>query len=268
MKFQIKLLTICVIALASFSFCKNEDKDNNQTTLVLALLEANRRAEEAAKECLVEVDNNKTFDISSPLELCKPSAGSGRHFRFEEVATTTNNGYLNLLIGYGQRNDSTNFPTTTGFGGSAATTNTGDGRWRVFFGKSQSCDKALVDIRFSGINTGISGGNGFYTELFTTQALTTPSPSGPNCSAQSSGIWGPSTICMDIAKDGRITIWASGQKGADCKNLSTLKQDNAVYEKKDWNTQTQTKDDRNYIYRNLDGISVKRIVVRSETVIK
>jgi len=268
MKFQIKLLTISFVALISFSFCRNEDKDNNQTILAIALIEANNRAVEAAKECLVEVDNNKTFDINSPLELCRPASGVGRHFRFEEVATTTNNGYLNLLIGYGERNDSMNFPTITGFGGSAATTTPGDGRWRVFFGKSQSCDKALVDIRFSGVNTGIPGGNGFYAELFTTQALATPSASGSNCLAQPSGIWGPSTICMDISKEGRISVWVSGQKGADCKDLSTLKQENVIYEKKDWGNQTQTRDDKNYIYRNLDGISVQKVVVRSETVIK
>jgi hypothetical protein len=178
-------------------------------------------------------------------------------------------------VGYGERSDVNNFPTAAGFGGgsASATTQAGDGRWRIFFGKSQSCDKALVDIRFSGINNGVSIGNGFYGELFTTQAISTPTASGPGCIAQNSGVWGPSTICMDISKgesgsSPRITVWINGRNGANCLIPNSLTKDNAVYEKRDWSSLVPTKEDRNYIYRNLDGISVHKVVVRSETAIR
>jgi hypothetical protein len=259
-----------------FSCNQTSSKDTQRNILAGVILhtqaeEALRLETLANQQCETSIDNSKTFDITTPLELCTPKAGKGRHFRFEAVGTTTNNGYLNLLVGYGLRTDASNFPTTAGFGGgsASATTTSGDGRWRIFFGKSQSCDKALLDFRFSGTNTGITS----YGEFITTSAISTPTVSGTGCIAQNSGVWGPSTVCMDITKgkqgiSPRVTVWVTGKNGADCANTSTLKSSNFVFEKKDWTSLVETKDDRNYIYRNLDGISVSKVVIRTETALK
>jgi len=254
--------------------CGDSNSNDNETLLLgLVLLDQQAKAAEAKKQCTTEVDNDSTFDLNSPKELCKPEAGSGRHFRFEDVGTNQNNGYLNLLIGYGDRNDPVNFPTAQTQFGAFAITTPGDGRWRIFFGKSQSCNQPFIDVRFSGINGGFNAGNGVKENLFTTTSLPTSTPPTTGCVVEPSGIWGPSTICMDITKGAagsspRITIWATGIKGADCKKLKTLTAESKLYEKADWTSLVETLDDRNYIYRNLDGISVKRVVVRSETAIQ
>lgn len=269
-----ELQTIILIAASILTGC-NQSSSNDNAANILGIVAIQQQLNERSKQCSTEVDNDKTFDIASPLELCKPSLGHGRHFRFERVGTSQNNGYLNLLIGYGLREDNNNFPTITGFGGTAATTTNGDGRWRVFMGKSQSCDQPWFDIRFSGINGGYAAGNGIKANLFTTNSLQTSNPPQltSGCTAQPSGIWGPSTVCMDITKGSignspRITIWATGINGADCNNIKTLTSETKLWEKKNWTSLVETRDDRNYIYRNLDGIQVERVVVRSETAIK
>lgn len=249
--------------------CTPPAKDNQDTELgfIAALL-----VSESAKQCETTINNSSTFDLANPIELCRPQAGTGRHFRFESLGASANNGYLNLLIGYGARSDSSNFPTVTGFGGSVSpTTTSGDGRWRVFFGKSQSCDKALVSAQFSGTNTGVTK----YEEIITTAALSTTigGGSGAGCLAQNSGIWGPTTVCLDISRGNtgvspRLTVWATGKNGADCNQLSTLTPASAIFEKKDWVSLVPTRDDKNYVYRNLDGVTATKVVVRSETAIR
>ncbi len=249
--------------------CAPPPKENQNTELgfLAALL-----ISESAKQCDTTINNSSTFDLANPIELCRPQAGTGRHFRFENLGASANNGYLNLLIGYGARSDSSNFPTVTGFGGSVSpTTTSGDGRWRVFFGKSQSCDKALVSAQFSGTNTGVTK----YEEIITTAALSTTigGGSGAGCLAQNSGIWGPTTVCLDISKGSagvspRLTVWASGKNGADCNQLSTLTAASAIFEKKDWVSLVSTREDKNYVYRNLDGITATKVIVRSETAVR
>lgn len=268
------IITIFLLAgsLSLFTACNASDDNSDDETALLALLslgeQQRKAAVEAAKQCETTVDNNSTFDIATPLELCKPIAGNGRHFRFESVSATSNNHYLNLLVGYGARSDSTNFPTSTSGFGTGATTNEGDGRWRVFFGKSISCNKSLIQPNFSGTNSGSTS----YHELFTMSAINSV-PGTPGCTGGNSEVWGPSTICMDITKGStgsspRITVWATGKNGADCSKLSTLTDSSKIYEKKDWTSQVETRDDKNYLYRNADSISTTKVVVRSETAIQ
>ncbi|MCX7997388.1 MAG: hypothetical protein N3A69_00365 [Leptospiraceae bacterium] len=265
MKHKFGYLTILMLLIALGCNVK-ESNDTGKNLLLLGLVIAEQERV-SGMECTTNVDNSKTFDINSPIELCKPKNGEGRHFRFENVGTSTNNAYLNLLIGYGKRENSSEFPTTIGMGGSAATTIADDGRWRIYFGKSVSCDKALIDVRFSGTNSG----NVTYHEILTTQALSTTS--APPCSTTNpSGVWGPSTICMDVTRgkeafSPKIRVWVTGKNGADCKNLSTLRANNTVYAKEDWNSKVQTRSAFNYIYRNLDSISLEKVVVRSESVL-
>lgn len=264
---KIKNGYLFALSLVVFAFaCNKQNSDNNQNFLLLGLV-AVEQERLTSLECSTSVDNSKTFDINSPLELCKPKSGDARHFRFENVGTSANNAYLNLLIGYGARENSSEFPTVTGMGSPAATTTTEDGRWRIYFGKSISCNKALLDVRFSGTNSG----NVTYHEILTTQALSTVS--APPCNTTNpSEIWGPSTICMDVTrgKEGespKIRVWVSGKNGADCKNLSTLRADNTIYTKDNWTSKVPTRSAKNYIYRNSDGISLEKIVIRSESVL-
>lgn len=263
------LYTTLGIFAVFFMFCVPPAKENSdaETGILAALL-----ISEAGKQCETTINDESTFDLNSPIEICRPAGGVGRHFRFENLGASANNAYLNLLIGFGQRSDSTNFPTATGFGGSVSpTTNSGDGRWRIFFGKSQSCDKALVSAQFSGTNTGVTK----YEEFITTASLSTTigGGSGAGCVAQNSAIAGPSTVCMDVSKgvtgvSPRLTVWVTGKNGADCGNVSTLTASSAIFEKKDWASLVETRDDKNYLFRNLDGVKATKIVVRTETAIK
>ncbi|WCL49117.1 hypothetical protein [Leptospira sp. GIMC2001] len=264
------------LLIMSLVWACNETSDSDEESTLFTLLaldQQSKAAAQAAKQCETTYNNNATNDFDNLIELCKPSAGAGRHFRFENVGMTTNNGYLNLLIGYGLRTDTSNFPVATGFGGSQSpTTNSGDGRWRIFAGTSSSCNRSWIVSTFSGTN----GSTNLTTQdLFTTQAIATPSFSAGSCPGganQATGIHGPSTICLDVTKGSngnspRVTIWATGLNGADCSNLSTLTSTNSIYEKKDWPSLVETRDDRNFIYRSNDGTSLNKVVVRSETAI-
>lgn len=283
---KIKLFLISGILTSSLmigcDFGSKSEDDN--TGLLATLIALDQQAKEAAKQCIVNYDSDANNDLSNIIELCTPSAGKGRHFRFENVGMTANNGYMNLLIGYGQYtagSSTSEFPQIAGAGPGgpgtgplAPTTTTNDGRWRIFFGKSTSCNRAWFVPNFSGTNSGTVS----LHELFMTQAVTTTFSAG-TCPAdqggadQPSGIWGPSTICMDVTKgttgtSPRITAWATGKNGADCSDLSTLTDATKIYSKIDWASQVETQDDRVYIYRSNDSTSMDRVVVRSETAIQ
>lgn len=137
--------------------------------------------------------------------LCVPTAGTGRHFRIEGLQTLGNNGYGYVSMG---------FPTMPV--GNPATT-VGDGRLIVTGGKSQSCDTGWTYVRYSGI-----------TDPGTGVLCNTPIFGDYNL--------GPQTVCFDASADTppRVTIWATGANGADCKNAATLSAATAVYSKDDW----------------------------------
>jgi hypothetical protein len=268
--------TICLTAyllIVSLIACSNKQEKNNDALIALGLV----AVDAASKQCETNVASDSNFSKETPIELCRPSAGEARHFRFENVGMTSNNGYLNLLIGYGTPTPSANsefWPQAAGFGGALSpTTVSGDGRWRIFMGTSSSCNRSWIVSRFSGIN----GNTNLTTQdLFTTTAIATPTFSAGTCPGganQATGIHGPSTICMDVSKGAegvspRITIWASGINKANCNDLSTLTADSKIYEKKDWTSLVATRTDRNFIYRDNDGASLTKVILRSETVLK
>lgn len=262
------ILSTLVTGIALTLVHCNTSSASDDEKAILGLLALN----EFSKECVTTFDDTK--QAKEYQELCKPTAGSGRHFRFEGVETSANNSYLNLLVGFGDPNDSVNFPQTAGYGGALSPSpSTGDGRWKIYAGKSQSCDKSYVVSAFSEKDQ-----QKYYTpqNLFTTSVLPVnlgaqPLPSG--CANQPSGVHGPSTFCFDLTKGSagtspRFTVWATGINGADCNNKSTLTSESKIYEKSDWTNKVETRDDRNYIYRTSDAIKATRIVVRSETVLK
>jgi hypothetical protein len=271
------LFTLILVGLLFGFLAKCTDSKSNDEEILLGLvvLDQQRKAAiEAAKQCETEFDDSKTYAWNAtdktPLELCRPVAGPGRHFRIENIGTTSNNAYLNLLVGYPK--DPENFPFVSGMGGPSPTTNLNDGRYRIFVGKSQSCNFSFLSPQFSGQNSGLTTVH----QLFTTAALPTPNFFGSSCpggAAIDSGIWGPSTICLDIPKGENgssptLRVWATGKNGADCANLKSLTKDNTIYTKSDFTSLVEVKDGTNYIYRNLDGIKATKIVVRSETAIQ
>jgi hypothetical protein len=288
-KTKITLLSAFLASSLLFANCEfgSQSDSNDDSGLLVTLLALDNQAKaaaEAAKQCVTTYNSSANNDLGNLIELCTPSAGRGRHFRFENVGMTGNNGYMNLLIGYGaftSGSSTTEFPQLAGAGAGgpgtgplAPTTTTDDGRWRIFFGKSQSCNRAWFVPNFSGTNSGTTS----LHELFMTQAVST-TLSAATCPAdqgganQASGIWGPSTICMDVTRgttgsSPRITVWATGKNGADCSNLSSLTDANKIYSKNYWTSRVQTRDDRVYIYRSNDSTSMDRVVVRSETAIK
>lgn len=258
--------------LLTLSFCGKPSSNSDEMNLfALLALDA------SSKQCETQIASSSNYSKEEPIELCKPAAGEGKHFRFENVGMTSNNGYLNLLIGYGTPTPSSStstWPQAAGFGGALSpTTTTDDGRWRVFFGTSSSCNRSWIVSRFSGDN----GSSNLTTQdLFTTTAISTPTFSAASCPGganQATGIFGPSTICMDIitglvGSSPRITIWATGINSANCNDISTLTNDTKIYEKNNWTSLVPTKSDRNFIYRDNDGTSLTKVVIRSETAIK
>lgn len=149
--------------------------------------------------------------------LCAPTAGSGRHFRMEDIYLgANNNGFVYLAMGFptGLETSATN-PTTPA---------DGDGRFLFTAGKSVSCTFSWNYFRYTGIT----------------------SPAANPCSVpvifdgfrDTGANPGPGTVCMDVtgANPARVTFWASGANGADCKDKSTLTALTALYTKDDWSS--------------------------------
>lgn len=137
--------------------------------------------------------------------LCVPSAGSGRHIRIEGMQSLANNGYVYLTMG---------FPMTPA--GNPATA-VGDGQFIFTGGKSVSCTNGWSYFRYSGI---------------------TDPPTGSLCAAPIFGDYnlGPQEVCLDVsaATPPRVTFWATGANGVNCKDKSTLTAATALYTKDDW----------------------------------
>jgi hypothetical protein len=147
--------------------------------------------------------------------LCVPSAGSGRHFRMEGISMgAVQNGFVYLAMGFpsGLESSTTN----------PATPAVGDGGFIFTAGKSTSCAFSWNYFRYSGIT----------------------SPNANPCAApkifdgyRTTGDYpGARTVCLDITSSNppRVTFWATGANGADCKDKSTLTAATALYSKDDW----------------------------------
>ncbi len=139
--------------------------------------------------------------------LCVPTEASGRHFRVEGAQTTGDNGFFYLALGFP--------PAPTG---NPATT-VGDGRFIFTGGKSVSCGFGWSYFRYSGI---------------------TDPAAASLCAAEIFGDYtlGPQEICLDVTGDTppRVTFWATGEAGADCKDRRTLTTMSALYAKDDWSS--------------------------------
>lgn len=155
--------------------------------------------------------------VNTYQPLCVPTAGSGHHFRMEGVYMgSANNGFVYLALGFasGLETSSTAPPTPSD----------GDGRFVFTAGKSISCTYSWNYFRYTGIS----------------------SPNANPCLApkifdgyRDTGDYpGARTVCMDVtgANPPRVTFWATGANGADCKNKDTLTAVTALYSKDDWSS--------------------------------
>ena len=130
-------------------------------------------------------------------QLCAPGAGDVQHIRVEGASATANNSYFYVVVG--------EEPAPTGSPATAA------GKLILTGGRSNS-GASWTWLRF-----GTEG---------TTQ-FNFANADGPLYTS------GPSTICFDLGTaDGnaRLVLWATGANGADCAELSTLTEDNALYD--------------------------------------
>lgn len=136
-------------------------------------------------------------------QLCVPTESSGRHFRLEGAQTFGENGFFYLAMGFPSA------PT-----GNPATT-VGDGRFIFTGGKSVSCTFGWSYFRYSGITHPASL---CATEIFGDYTA------------------GPQEVCLDVTGDTppRVTFWATGKEGADCKDRRTLTAASALLSKDDW----------------------------------
>jgi len=138
--------------------------------------------------------------------LCVPTAGSGQHFRIEGAQTFGNNGFFYLTLG---------FPEVPAGNPTIAA---GDGRFIFTGGKSQSCAYAWSYFRYSGITDPSAAALCTVPSIFADYPL------------------GPQTVCLDVSSSNppRVTFWATGANGANCKDASTLTASTALYSKEDW----------------------------------
>ncbi|MCW5893679.1 MAG: hypothetical protein KIT14_24455 [bacterium] len=152
--------------------------------------------------------------------LCVPTAGSGRHFRMEGIYMgLSDNGFVYLALGFpsGLESTATNPATPTA----------GDGRFIFTAGKSVSCNFSWNYFRYSAITSPAANPcsvpaifDGFR------DASDVPPPAHP----------GPGTVCLDVTDDNppRVTFWATGANGANCKDKASLTAATALYSKDDW----------------------------------
>lgn len=171
--------------------------------------------------------------------LCVPTAGSGRHFRIEGAQTSANNVFFYLAMG---------FPAAPV--GNPATT-TGDGRFIFTGGKSVSCAFAWTYFRYSGI----------------TMPAANPCSAPPIFTEYPNG---PQTVCMDVSASSppRVTFWATGANGANCKDKSTLTALTALYSKDDW-TSTEAVNTTTHFAKlnNTSGVAFTSMSLSSNTVL-
>jgi hypothetical protein len=171
--------------------------------------------------------------------LCVPAAGSGRHFRIEGAQTSANNVFFYLAMGF------PSMPT-----GNPATT-TGDGRFIFTGGKSVSCAFAWTYFRYSGI----------------TMPAANPCSAPPIFTEYPNG---PQTVCLDVSASAppRVTFWATGANGANCKDKSTLTALTALYSKDDW-TGTEPVNESTHFAKlnNTSGVAFTSMAVSSNTVL-
>ncbi|MCW7470739.1 hypothetical protein [Leptospira kanakyensis] len=203
MKLTHKLtLLFCLLLVGSLSIgCPGESNDNNNTSLGLLALAANY--EDPNTVCEKTID--ETYTSGSYTALCKPNAGNGNFFRFENLKALGDNGYMYFFLGYKTA------PTTT--------TPTLTGQYIFVVGKSVSSPNPYAWFRNKDYGN-YQGGQ--------MDAGANPTVSLAN----------GNDVCISIgnstATAPTVHFWATGVNGADCRVRGSLNNDNAVIKYSAW----------------------------------
>lgn len=176
-------------------------------------------------------------------KLCTPAAGGLGHVRVEDVKTTGTNSYWYTILGQD--------PNPTG------SPMAGDGKLIVTAGQSAS-SASWTYFRFNA--------SGSTTQF--TYATDTSTPLYVNATT---------TVCYDLGTTGttgadqRIVFWATGAKGADCKDRATLTATSALYDSTTdastgtiWTGLLNQTNKENFIKVNNANVTLTKVVVSGE----
>ena len=185
-------------------------------------------------QCTTAWSNNTDWQ-----QLCATPTGVVRHVRLEGVQSTANNSYFYAILGQ-DPNPSGNPAGSTG-------------KLIVTGGRSNS-GTSWTWFRFgTGSTTQFSYATDAGAALYTQ---------------------GASTVCFDIGANGdgtaRFVYWATGAKGANCADRSTLTLASALYESSTdpstagiWNAPYAT-GKLNFVKTSSSSVSIGNVVVSSE----
>lgn len=151
----------------------------------------------AAVDCTADWTANTDWQ-----KLCAPTAGTARHVRIEGVRSTANNSYWYAILG--QDTNPTGSPAI------------GAGKLIVTGGQAHD-GASWTWFRFGDVANSNSTTQ-FKYATDASEALYTVTPS---------------TVCFDLGQSGtnqRFVYWATGAKGADCTDRTTLTTTSALYD--------------------------------------
>lgn len=174
-------------------------------------------------------------DLSSGQELCSVTGGA-KHFRIEALLTAAPHTVFILFMGF---DDNKNLPT---------------GR-----GQMLKADQFKAQFYHGGAGNPPAMPSGSTSFYFGTEGFRIEHNKFNTI---------PVTVCFDVSSENgkptMMTYWVSGEKGADCKNFSTLNSATAQTTRNWSGGKTAIAKKKNYIYQSA-GVSPKKVVVYNET---
>lgn len=177
-------------------------------------------------------------DLSSGQELCEVTGGA-KHFRIEVLRTTVDHSAFILFMGF---DDNSKLPT-----GRGDMLKNDQFKAQFYHGSKGAPGSRRPPI--PGNTRFYSGTEGVYVEHNKFTSV-------------------PVIVCFDVSSENgepaKMTYWVSGEKGADCKNFSSLTSATAQATKNWSGGKTSIAKKKNYIYQTA-GVSPKKVVVYNET---
>jgi hypothetical protein len=244
-----------IVLIISFALvaCKTDTKDNKNNMLaVLAAMDQQTKAAEAAKKCETRFD----FTSSAHQLVCTPASGKGRHFRLEglKLSKTENpNGAFYFLMGQ----DSSVIGTTTT---PSAAARTGNGKFSFYHYVGSFTGSAPYGVPYI-----------YYTDGVNAAYLTSTGTS-TGSALYNSFVEAETTLCFDVSASTppRVTVWVNGINGVNCSANSTLTASSAVWSKSDWSSSFAISDSGVVTIKSSSstGVYLSKIIVSSETAIK
>ncbi len=203
------------IVTAGLSAGTNYVRTSDTTNALLTKVVVSSELALAASAC----ESNPTSGFS---EICKPSAGTARHYRLEGVQTSVAHSAASIFLGVSSQPASGN-----------ATTASGQAKLQFYHGNG-AAPAPQSDVDFSAQSVTVA-----------------PTYTAFTASAQ--------TVCFDVSNTAppRVTLWATGTNTADCTNRATLTAANAIFNKADWTTAVNLTAAKVYYYRGTSVTTTK-----------